>query len=631
MSIDKNNKLCDVRRFTPDETDMLMGFPIGYTAKMGNDSKRYQGDGNSWAENCARFVIKGIHRENARIEGKDRGLKYGTISSGVECHSLASRGLGDESVFFSEIAPAPSAFLEEVYGNKNLGDMTLIDYDEEKGVITNNPYEGYVPPDEKALGFKPFKTDGIVEIPCKNGEIDLVSGGTPCQSFSVAGKREGGSEGSGTRSSLAFQLPRIGKALGARWLIWENVPGAFSSNGGRDFLWFLYRMQEAGYTLAWRTLDAQYVRTDTHPRAVPQRRRRVWLVGYRGDDWRVPVRALFEPSKVLGYEPPQRVVGKGFTELNPSYVPDAEPYDEEEDIKTFLHYANPKIIERLVEKGLIESPDERLAKLKKEHESKTLGYMEFDLFGGGASEPVHQGRGIRERDLELNLPDESDILNCQFKVYSAAQCISRSVEFCGSLFDHLKDGVEPTVDDLSENVLANIGNSGFMSKNFIVTMKSPEWNAGLPEEDIESLGHNVRDLYDGDVCGLSDILQDIVDEKYYLSWRACWGILNRAGKRGKKLPFELGYALVERIIEHSAFVKWCAMYASDVSKKEGKLSEREIAKICFNDFVTIDATWEEVHEIQPVRSSSDESDEDEDDEMNGLTEFIGLDEDGDDE
>ena len=96
-----------------------------------------------------------------------------------------------------------------------------------------------------------------------------------------------------------------------RWFVWENVPGVFSTNQGEDFRAFLRKIDEIGYSCAWRVLDAQYVRVDGYPRAVPQRRRRVFVVGHLGADWRYPASVLFEPGCLPGNTPPRRIKGAG--------------------------------------------------------------------------------------------------------------------------------------------------------------------------------------------------------------------------------------------------------------------------------------------------------------------------------
>ena len=229
------------------------------------------------------------------MPAKSKEFTYATVCSGIECMSAAVGPLGGwKPVFFSEIEPFPCSLLKHRYPTvPNLGDMTTIKAerigDEEKWRITNG-------------------TD-VIELA---GRLGCLAGGTPCQDVSVAGKRAGMAEGSGTRSSLAFHFARLCRELQPRWVLWENVPGVLTSNGGRDFAHFVRSIGECGYSLAYRTLDAQYVRVDGLPRAVPQRRRRVWLVGHLGDDWRTPAEILFEPQGVRGDTPPRRVTGKGF-------------------------------------------------------------------------------------------------------------------------------------------------------------------------------------------------------------------------------------------------------------------------------------------------------------------------------
>lgn len=220
-------------------------------------------------------------------------MTYATVCSGVEAHSMAVAPFGWKPLFFSEIEDFPSVVLAHRFPSvPNLGDMTKITYDPFKGVITN----------------------GEVEIKYEVGSLGCLSGGTPCQDVSVAGKRRGMSKDSGTRSSLAFHFARLVRELRPRWVVWENVPGVLSSNGGRDFALFAGEIAKCGYGIAYRTFDAQYVRTahiqggrvDGYPRAVAQRRRRVWLVGHLGADARVPVEILFEPRSLRGNQPPSR-------------------------------------------------------------------------------------------------------------------------------------------------------------------------------------------------------------------------------------------------------------------------------------------------------------------------------------
>jgi DNA (cytosine-5)-methyltransferase 1 len=122
-----------------------------------------------------------------------------------------------------------------------------------------------------------------------NDSIDLLVGGTPCQSFSVAGLRKGLED---PRGNLMLTYVGILDKFRPKWCIWENVPGVLSSNEGRDFGAFLGALVELGYGFAYRVLDAQHF-------GVPQRRRRVFVVGCLGD-WTSPAKVLFEPESLLG-------------------------------------------------------------------------------------------------------------------------------------------------------------------------------------------------------------------------------------------------------------------------------------------------------------------------------------------
>ncbi len=190
-------------------------------------------------------------------------MRYLSVCSGIEAASVAWHHLGWTPVAFSEIEPFPAAVLAHHYPNiPNYGDMTK-----------------------------------HKEWPLEPGAIDLLVGGTPCQSFSVAGLRKGLTD---PRGNLMLTYLAIAAQLRPRWIVWENVPGVLSSNGGRDFGTFLGALGELGYGWAYRVLDAQYVRVGRWPRAVPQRRRRVFVVGRlleRGaGDWTAAAQAVLIPE-----------------------------------------------------------------------------------------------------------------------------------------------------------------------------------------------------------------------------------------------------------------------------------------------------------------------------------------------
>ena len=174
-------------------------------------------------------------------------VKYGSVCSGVEAASLAWESFGWEPQFFSEIDPFPSAVLAERWpGVPNFGDMTK---------------------------FKEWE----------DAAIDVLVGGTPCQSFSVAGLRAGLND---PRGNLMLTYLAVAEKYRPRWVVWENVPGVLSSNRGRDFGSLLGGLEKLGYGFAYRILNAKNF-------GVPQQRRRVFVVGYLGD-WRRAAAVLFE-------------------------------------------------------------------------------------------------------------------------------------------------------------------------------------------------------------------------------------------------------------------------------------------------------------------------------------------------
>jgi len=198
-------------------------------------------------------------------------MRYGSVCSGVEAASLAWKPLGWQPQWFAEVDKFPSAVLAHHWPTiPNLGDITCDDFIEQ----------------------------------ARRRPIDVLVGGTPCQSFSVAGLRKGMDD---DRGNLALQFCRIADALQPRWVVWENVPGVLSSGKGRDFGSIVGALVEVGYDIAWRILDAQYF-------GVPQRRRRVFLVGHLGQR-RGAAAVLFERESIAGHIAPRRKTGQGVTPL----------------------------------------------------------------------------------------------------------------------------------------------------------------------------------------------------------------------------------------------------------------------------------------------------------------------------
>lgn len=212
-------------------------------------------------------------------------MRFLSLFSGIEAASAAWEPLGWECVAVSEIEPFSSAVLQHHYpGVPNLGDVTKITED-----------------DIKALG-----------------PIDLVVFGSPCQDLSVAGRRDGIK---GEQSGLFFSAIKIiewaRKHNGCRFALWENVPGAFSTNKGRDFAAVVEQMAglrdvdvpKYGWgtegaalgddaMLEWSVLDAQWF-------GVAQRRRRVFAIADFGD-WASRPPILLERQSLRGGTSPSR-------------------------------------------------------------------------------------------------------------------------------------------------------------------------------------------------------------------------------------------------------------------------------------------------------------------------------------
>lgn len=619
---EQGDEMCVVRRLTPTETSRLQGFPDDYTKIDGPetaDAPQFKSHGNSWATPCANFVSTRTEMELRRL-GHEGTIRYATCCSGIEAHSVAVRNLDWKALFFSEIEPFPCRVLEKHYPDvPNLGDMTQIHFDSETGAITNTHSK-----DEEYSLPACFREAPIQAIPFKVGDMEVFSGGTPCQSISVAGKREGMAEGSGTRSSLAFHYQRIIDECRPVFTIWENVPGAFSSNGGADFIWFVNRCAESGYAMAWRVLDAQYTITEEFPRAVPQRRRRIWLVGYRGNDWRIPARILFERVKDLTDNPPDRIPGLGFKSLNPDADVEAirNANKTKEDTKQddgFLDlFAGMEDDSPKAKKVSQMIP---LDDMPEESDFSKMTMVEIYEFAKKVGEPGYLGSVFRKDKKTAEMAFKQ---SAKYKEDWDWQ----SSEEAHQLFEFFKEKVNSGeiqwegAEKVSPQILDNIGNAGILANGRILTMNCHEWTSGIQlspktysawevvmqHKDWLKANDLLPEAYDETVCGLSDVLEENPDEKYNLSWRACFGILRRAETRGKKLPKALYIALISTIRENAPIVKWVALNGKDTKKKETDLSEKESAKVCFERYISQVLNFDDTVPMPPKRKSDDESD-----------------------
>ena len=186
-------------------------------------------------------------------------MKVGSLFAGIGGFDLAAERVGMEVAWQSEIDEKASAALDYHWpAVKNLGDI-----------------------------------HGIKSPPT----VDVLTGGFPCQDYSVAGNREGLA---GDRGALWWEYLRLIDSIRPAWVVGENVPGLLSSRGGADFETIVGSLTECGYGVAWAVLDAQYF-------GVAQRRRRVFIVGHSGDEPRPEILALGEG--VFGHPAPSRETG----------------------------------------------------------------------------------------------------------------------------------------------------------------------------------------------------------------------------------------------------------------------------------------------------------------------------------
>ena len=224
-------------------------------------------------------------------------MRFLSVCSGMEAASVAWEPLGWKAVGFSEIEPFPCAILKHRFPNTpNYGSLT-----------------------EHATW------------PISVGDVDLLIGGTPCQSYSVAGKRGGLND---PRGQLMLSFLDLAERLKVPYVVWENVPGVLSSGQprGSDFATFLQGLVERGYGWAYRVLDAQYVgRCGMHSQgsgwdAVPQRRRRVFVVACRGPrGWESAASVLLKPESLCWHPAKGRKKGQATAPDAGSGVGQSEP------------------------------------------------------------------------------------------------------------------------------------------------------------------------------------------------------------------------------------------------------------------------------------------------------------------
>lgn len=267
-----------LRRLVPSECERLQGFPDGWT----------------------------VPGERFPMSSEGEGVKVGSIFSGVGGFDLGLERAGHEVVFQCEGDAWRRERLAERWPGVPLSpDVKQLDRDwlEAHGIQC---------PDRSGSGSGVGGSDSVAVEGAGAGRtpVDLLCGGFPCQDLSVAGRRRGLA---GDRSGLFYEAIRVADLLlgDGGWFLIENVPGLFSSNGGRDFGIVLASLADLGFhDVAWRVLDSRYVRVSGRP-SVAQRRRRVFILARRARGRRA-AEVLLEPESgggdfTQGREARQRV------------------------------------------------------------------------------------------------------------------------------------------------------------------------------------------------------------------------------------------------------------------------------------------------------------------------------------
>ena len=267
-------------------------------------------------------------------------IRFATVCSGIGAPEMAAEALGWECAFSSDIEAFPNAVRAHHWpAVPNLGDMTRFMEWPARCVCAGEPV---LVQRKLKVGKKKHKM--YVCSKCAGIRLDVLIGGTPCQSFSVAGLRRGMAD---PRGNLALTFLAIVDRYRPTWVLWENVPGVHSSwsdaetfaaaegncvaliearqavvesgldlgaefgleqfeevDQSSDFDCFLAALEQLVYGIASGIYDAQYF-------GVAQRRRRVFVVGHIGGQWQRAAAVLFERESLSGNPPPRRETGQG--------------------------------------------------------------------------------------------------------------------------------------------------------------------------------------------------------------------------------------------------------------------------------------------------------------------------------
>ena len=244
-------------------------------------------------------------------------MKFGSLFSGVGGFDLGLERAGMECVWQCEIDPKRREILAKHWPE-------IRRYEDVRSVSSGRPQSCR---DGGAVSHTVSGTAARLH------SVDLICGGFPCQDLSVAGQRAGLA---GSRSGLWWEFDRIIGEVRPAWVLLENVPGLLSSNGGDDFALILDALGKRGYGYAYRILDSRYF-------GVPQRRRRVFVVGHSSGRCDYPASVLFEPEGGGGHTPASGTKGEGVAGTLGGGPSGARGYRNDLDNDTYVTAGPPEV------------------------------------------------------------------------------------------------------------------------------------------------------------------------------------------------------------------------------------------------------------------------------------------------
>ena len=372
-----------------------------------------------------RFLVTPLPK-NLNINGvghhlMEKNMNYGSVCSGVEAATLAWKGLGWQAKFFAEVEPFPSAVLMERFdATRPLRPLDPAEAENEKDRRTRESWKKQIAGLSDAGTIPNLGDFTKIKEADYDGHIDLLVGGCPCQSYSIAGLRKGLAD---PRGNLTLEFVRLAYRTKARIVVFENVPGLLSSGDkGSDFAGFLSLLcgwevkppkdgwRKCGivtnapgcFGVAWRILDAQYTRVSQFPRAVPQRRRRLILVGHL-DSWKYPAQVLFDGEMRGGNTPPRRAKRERPAACSEGSTASAGWWDGSQKADTLTRTSDQQFM-----------PDKRRLQCVIE-EPECLDARKVWIQGKGISPTLaatdYKGGKVVSREIDAPCPDKMDNRN----------------------------------------------------------------------------------------------------------------------------------------------------------------------------------------------------------------------------